>query len=271
MAAEDRRTWLDFFATELRAWRERRELTQEQLSKLINYSPSTVAMVETATRKPKPDLIKRCDETLDTGGALQRLYDELVSRELTPDWLDRWRQIESEATSLNYFEIFVVPGILQTPEYATAILRAGDHAARDIDARVSMRLDRQKILDRDNPPMVVAVMDEDALKRSIGGPEVMAGQLAHLIDLAERPNIAIHVVPQDAGAYAGLTGPFVIALLDGHETVYQDAALRGTCVDSPDDVATFKRIWEAVRSEALPRKASIEILQREMERWKKLA
>lgn len=268
MAPEDRRTWLDYFAAELRAWREYRGVTQEQLAKMINYSPSAVAMVETATRKPRPDFINPADEVLETGGALKRLYDELVSRELTPDWLDRWRKIEAEASALSYFEIFVIPGILQTPRYATAILQAGNLTVADIEAQVSARIARQKILTRERPPLVIAVIDQNALKRPIGGKEVMAEQLEHLIKMAELPNVAIHIVPEDVGAYAGLTGPFVIALLDGHETVYQDAALRGTCIDSPDDVAAFKRLWEALRSEALPRKASLDLIRKELERWK---
>jgi hypothetical protein len=100
-------------------------MTQEQLAKVISYSSSTVAMIETACRKPKPDLIQRCDRELETGGALERLYDELVSREVTPDWLDRWKKIEAGASGLNSFELFVIPGLLQRARLCSRDPRGG--------------------------------------------------------------------------------------------------------------------------------------------------
>src|SRR4051794_32968677 len=109
----ERRTWLHYWAAELVAWREFRGMTQGQLGAAINYADSTVAMVETARRKPKSDFVQRCDKALQTGGALKRLMNELVERELMPDWLDRWRSIEAQTTELNWFEIFVIPGLLQ--------------------------------------------------------------------------------------------------------------------------------------------------------------
>ncbi|HEV7931119.1 MAG TPA: DUF5753 domain-containing protein, partial [Actinomadura sp.] len=220
-----------------------------------------------ACRKPKPDLIQRCDRELETGGALKRLYDELVSREVTPDWLDRWKKIEAGASALNSFELFVIPGLLQRPGYARAILEAGYPTSLDIDARVNARLERQQLLTRDDPPMFVAVMDETTLRRPMGGPKVMHDQLMHLVEISERPNIVLHIVPYEVGAYAGLTGPFVIALLDGDEIVYQDAALSGHVIENPHDVAIFKRMWEALRSDALPRTASLKLIMEVARQW----
>jgi transcriptional regulator with XRE-family HTH domain len=265
--AEDRHTWLAFFANELRHWRELRGMTQEQLAKVINYSSSTVAMIETACRKPKPDLIQRCDRELETGGALKRLYDELVSREVTPDWLDRWKKIEQQATAFNWFELFVMPGLIQTPGYARAVLEAGHPSSVDIDAQVKARLERQRILDGDDPPMFVGVMDESVLRRPLGGAKVMNDQLMHLAELSERPNIVLHIVPYEVGGYAGLTGPFVIALVDGDEVVYQDAALSGHVIEHSGDIATFKRMWEALRSDALPRGASLDLITKAARQW----
>src|SRR4051794_37752083 len=129
----ERRTWLHYWAAELVAWRNFRTMTQGQLAEAINYSESTVAMIETAQRKPKLDFVKRSDHALQTGGALERLKDELVDRELVPDWLDRWRTIESQSVELNWFETIVMPGLLQTPEYARAILAAGHTKPLDLE------------------------------------------------------------------------------------------------------------------------------------------
>jgi transcriptional regulator with XRE-family HTH domain len=263
----ERRTWLHYWAAELVAWREFRGMTQSRLADAINYAESTVAMIETAKRKPKPDFVERCDDVLQTGGALKRLMDELVERELVPDWLDRWRQIEGLSTELNWFEIFVIPGLLQTPEYARAILAAGHTRPLDLDAQVRARLERQAILTRDDPPMMVAVMDDNAVRRVIGGEKVMHDQLMHLLELAEQPHIRLQIIPHDVGAYAGLTGPFVIATLDGEQVVYQEAALRGHIVEGHADVAAFKRMWAALRADALPRKASLDLISKVAKQW----
>jgi transcriptional regulator with XRE-family HTH domain len=182
--APNRLTWLEYFARELIAWREFRGLTQEQLASKINYSPSQVAMVETCQRKPKAEFIQACDAAMNTGGALLRLYDELVSREVTPDYLNRWQGIMEEATEINSFQPLVVHGLLQTPDYARAILQAGPPSSDDIDAKVQARLARQHILTRDDPPMLVCVFDETILHRPVGGAKVMQAQLLHLAEQA---------------------------------------------------------------------------------------
>jgi transcriptional regulator with XRE-family HTH domain len=265
----DRRTWQDYFAAELRSWREFRKMSQLQLAEAIHYSDSAVAMVETSQRKAKPDFVQRCDEALQTGGALKRLLDELVSRELVPDWLDRWRTIEEQATALNSYEPLLVPGLLQTADYARAVFqKSGQATSVDIEAQVSTRLERQKILTGDNPPMFVAVIDEGMLHRLIGSTKIMHDQLMHLVDLCkERPDVVVQVIPRDTGAYAGLAGPFVIATMDGDEFVYLDTALYGQVAESAQDLGIVKRMWESLRAEALPRTASLNLIMEVANQW----
>ncbi|WP_460352073.1 helix-turn-helix domain-containing protein [Actinoallomurus acanthiterrae] len=269
MRFNDGRTWLEYFAAELRSWREYRKMSQLQLAQAINYSESAVGMVETARRKPKTDFVKRCDDALETGGALKRLLKELVERELIPDWLDRWRIIEEQATALNWFEALLIPGLLQTPDYARAVFeKSGQPASLDIEAQVRTRLERQRILTRDDPPMFVAVVDEGVLHRVIGGPTVMREQLMHLVELCEtRSDIVVQVIPSDVGAYAGLAGPFVIATMDGDEFVYLDTALYGQLAESAEDLAIVKRMWECLRAEALPRQASLNLIKEVAKKW----
>ena len=264
----NRRTWMEYFADELRAWREFRGLTQAQLAKAINYAESMVAMVETAKRKAKRDFIERCDVALETGGALLRLYEELVSREVTPDWLDRWRTILERATEINSFQPLVVHGLLQTPDYARAILEAGPPSGADLDAKVQVRLARQAILNRDDPPMLVCVMDEVVLRKPVGGPKVMYDQLMHLVEWSKQPHIRLHVVPNDTGAYAGLAGAFVIASMDGDDFVYLDNALTGQVTENTEDIAFMNRTWESLRAEALPRTASLNLITEVAGQWK---
>jgi transcriptional regulator with XRE-family HTH domain len=265
----DRRTWQDYFAAELRSWREFRKMSQLQLAEAIHYSDSAVAMVETMQRKARPDFVERCDEALQTGGALQRLLKELVDRELVPDWMDRWRTIEEQATALNWFEPLVFPGLLQTADYARALFeKNGQATSVDIETQVSTRLARQKVLTRDDPPMFVTVIDEGVLHRAIGGPKVMQEQLTHLVDLCtERSDIVVQVIPNDTGAYAGLAGPFVIATMDGDEFVYLDTALYGQVAESVQDLSIVKRMWESLRAEALPRTASLNLIMEVAKQW----
>jgi hypothetical protein len=146
-------------------------LTQAQLAKAITYVESMVAMVETARRKPKRDFIERCDAVLETGGALLRLYEELLSREATPDWLDRWRTVLEQATEINSFQPLVVHGLLQTPDYARAILEAGPPSGADIDAKLAAWLVRQTILNREDPPDVRVRLGRDSAAQARGRPE----------------------------------------------------------------------------------------------------
>jgi transcriptional regulator with XRE-family HTH domain len=265
----DRRTWQDYFAAELRAWREFRGMSQSQLADAINYAESTVAMIETGQRKARAEFVERCDKALQTGGALKRLLKELVERELVPDWMDRWRTIESRATALNSFEPLVFPGLLQTAGYARPLFeKNGQVNTVDIDAQVNARLERQKVLTRDDPPMFVAVIDERVLHHAIGGPKVMHEQLTHVVELCnERSDIVVQVIPKDVGAYAGMAGPFVIATMDGDEFVYLDTALYGQVAESPHDLAIVKRIWESLRAEALPRTASLNLITEVAKQW----
>lgn len=269
MSFNDRRTWQDYFATELRAWREFRKMSQAQLANAINYSESAVAMIETGHRKARTEFIERCDEALETGGALMRLMKELVERELVPDWMDHWRTIEGNSSALNWFEPLVFPGLLQTAEYARALFeKNGQASSVDIEAQVRARLERHEVLTGDDPPMFVAVIDERVLHHAVGGPKVMHEQLTHVVNLCtERTDIVVQVVPKDIGAYAGLSGPFVIATMDGAEFVYLDTALYGQVAESPRDLAIVKRMWESLRAEALPRTASLNLIMEVAKQW----
>ncbi len=263
------RTTVSFFASELRRARVAAGLSQDQLAQMISYSSSLVAMVETAQRTPSQDFTRRCDEALDTGGLLSRILEELVSHEIAPEWFRPWISIEREATSLRSYEPLLVQGLLQTPDYVRAVFRAGGSLSdEEVEQRVTARLERQELLSRENPPLLIAILDEGALRRPIGGPDVMHRQLLHLAKLAEQSRIIVQVVPVATGAYPGLAGPFVIASFDGSgEMVYLETPLRGHVVERAADVAAVKQRWEALRAEALSRKQSMELMLEVAATW----
>jgi hypothetical protein len=158
----------------------------------------------------------------------------------------------------------VVDGLLQTSDYARALLSTRPNsAAEEIEALVAARIERQAVLARDKPPVVWVVMDEAVLQRQIGGTQVMREQLWHLADMSERPNIVLEIVPLSAGAHTGLLGAFAIAESDDVARVgYLDTASEGYVVDSRSAVGDLMLVFDTLRSEALTRTASRDLIRK---------
>ncbi|WP_204033097.1 DUF5753 domain-containing protein [Micromonospora qiuiae] len=185
-------------------------------------------------------------------------------------WFRDWARIEQEATALRWFEPVYMPGLLQTEGYARAILTgAGLFGADEIEQQVAARIDQQGVLTRDRPPLLSAVIDEHALRRRIGGAEVMREQAQHLVKLGSTlPRVRIQVVPLSAGAYAGLDGPFVIATSpSGEDVVYLDGQRHGQVIDRGDYVRQMVEVWESIRGEALSQQQSLDLMAEVAETW----
>jgi len=254
---------LAFFGTELRRCRVAADMSQEQVGQQIRYSAALVGLVENAKRVPSRDFAERCDDVLSTGGALARLWP-LVSREMLPGWFRPWIEIEREATALRWWEPMIVPGLLQTPEYARTLLAAQPAASEDeLEQLVVTRMERQVILSRENPPYLWCLLDEGALRRCIGGAKTMHDQLLHLAEMARCPKVAVQVMPFEVGAHAGLLGAFVIASFDGTgDIVYLETAASGQVTETPSVVAEITLTYDTLRSEALPCTASRELIMK---------
>ncbi|MGI8328383.1 helix-turn-helix domain-containing protein [Actinomadura scrupuli] len=265
---------LAVWGAELRFYRDRASLSQDQLARQIGFSLAQVSSLETARRRPTQQVATLCDSVLDTGGALLRLLDHLkrlLIRAGHPTWFGEWLEIERAAMLLRAFEPSMVPGLLQTPAYARAVLRADRPAdsEEDIEALVSARTERQAVLDAEDAPRLVVMLDEMALHRPVGGPIVMAEQLDKLAEATDRRLITVQVVPLDVGAHPGLGGAFVIASLpDAPDIVYRDSIGAGEVIDSPDFVTTLTGLWESIRADALPQRTSRELVRSWAEKWK---
>jgi transcriptional regulator with XRE-family HTH domain len=248
---------LALFAAELAAAREAAGLSQGDLGGRINYSSSQVAMVESRKRVPTADFAQRCDQAFGTPGTFARLQQHARTTPL-PSWFRPWAEIEAAATQLRMFEHSIIPGLLQTEDYARAVLsgRPGI-SADDVEELVVARMSRQAVLDKDSPPMLWAVIDEGAVHRQVTDPKVMHDQLARLEELSRRPNIHLQVVPYGAGVHNALLGAFAIAEVDDVTRIgYLESVLDGYIVESGSVVASLLLAFEAVRSETLSRSAS---------------
>ncbi|MGY0002890.1 helix-turn-helix domain-containing protein [Micromonospora sp. I033] len=259
---------LTFLRDQLRRARQARGLSQEELGKLVNYSSSQVSAVETGDRPVRPDYVARVDAVLKTGGLFATML-ELIRFHAAPDWFRPWEEIEREATSLRWYDPTVIPGLLQTEGYARAMLGVGGElTAEEIEARVVARLARQAVLTGSDRPQLVAVIEEQALRRQVGDRIAMHEQLQHLLAAGAEPNVQIRVVPADALWHAGLAGPFILArLASGAELAHLDNQLRAQTVDGPNDIATLGRRWEAVAGEALPRGQSVRLIEEVATSW----
>jgi transcriptional regulator with XRE-family HTH domain len=263
------RSALALFADELRAARDRAGLSRDELGEQLNYSGSLVGMVETMKRVPQADFAARCDAVFDTTGTFARLQSRL--RNLTfPASFRPFAAYEETATALRNFENMLIPGLLQTLGYARAVLASRPNTSTgELDDLVMARLARQAILDRDDPPLLWAVIDEMVLHRPVGDSKVMHDQLMHLVEASERPNITVQVLPCSVGAHSGLRGAFIIADFDDTPSIaFLETAAEGDTVEEPIMVAKVALIFDTLRSEALPRSASVDMIRKVAEeRW----
>ncbi|MEO3779995.1 helix-turn-helix transcriptional regulator [Micromonospora sp. B11E3] len=253
----------DLIRAQLRRHRMAAGLSQEEFGRRMHYSGSQISAVELGQRPVDAHYLTRADEALETGGLFMSLL-EMARRDRQPVWFRPWLEAERDARQLRLYEPLLVPGVFQTENYARAVLRTDDTLPHEtVDQRVTARLERQKILAGDNPPQVVAVLDERVLRQSgdgLGG--VMAEQVAHLVALAELPHVHIHVIPAEAGLHIGASGPFALARsADGGWVGHLENQLGGVVVDDEDDVASLLARWEGVRNEALPRRQSVELMK----------
>lgn len=255
---------LAFFGAELRRRRSAAGMSQEQLGHAVNYSAALVGRVEVGERVPSPDFARRCDEVLDSGGLFAHLRESMNSDvHAYPTWFREFVEREREATSIREFNALAVPGLLQTEEYARALFRGGRPADSEeaIGLRVAARVERQRILERPEPPIFWAVMDEGVLRRPVGGPAVFRDQLARLAEMARRPGVVIQVMPFSAGAHPGLLGEFILlGLPDGRDIAYTESVDSARVIEQADEVAAFDLVFDMLRAEALSPDLSLDFI-----------
>ena len=257
---------LALFAAELTAARAQAGWSMDDLAGRINYSPSLVGMIESERRVPRLDFAQRCDAAFGTPGTFARLQQHARTTPL-PAWFRPYAEIEAAATQLRSWQPSFVAGLLQTEPYARSVLSGRPNTSRDeVDELVAARLGRQAILDRDKPPLLWSVIDEGALRRRVQDEKVMRGQLLHLAEMSERPNINVEVVPYSAGAHYALLGAFAIADVDETSRLaYLETVTEGYILESPSAVAEVMLIFDTVRAETMSRTASRDFIRKRAE------
>ncbi|MEU8199646.1 helix-turn-helix transcriptional regulator [Streptosporangium sp. NPDC049046] len=258
------------FGRELGRARREAGLSQERLGIHLGVSTSLIGHIETGNRKPGLDMAARCDELFKTDDHFTHLCRNITAP-TGPRWYVRWsEEIEPRARVLRCWDPFLVPGLLQTENYARAVFR-GDLATseQEVEDQVSARMRRQIILTKDGPPMLWALLDEWILRRPIGGREVMYEQLDHLATVAGRQNVKVQLVPHDTFCTAGLMSGFVLAQMpDAPTTVSIESAGEGEVSAEHNLVTTVWDRYDRLRAEALRSSLSLEMIKEARDQWK---
>ncbi|AWE49020.1 MULTISPECIES: helix-turn-helix domain-containing protein [Streptomyces] len=265
---------------ELRALRTGTGLTSGEAARLVGWHQSKVSRIETGASGVKPADVRllldaygvrdaRLREVLlalaGSDGAGRHHWWHAYRGVLPPAYRD-FISLESQARAMRTLETSVVPGLLQTPEYARAVTRAATGGTDDgtddrIDALVAVRLARQEVLRADPPLRFSAVLDEAVLRREVGGPEVMRRQLERLVEAARLPQVTLQVLPFTAGEHVGVTGPFVIFSFSSTsdlDVVVLDHLTSSLYLERKEDLQAYTEAFDTLRLHALSPEESLD-------------
>ncbi|MFD0075332.1 Scr1 family TA system antitoxin-like transcriptional regulator [Streptomyces sp. NPDC127166] len=264
MARSKQQDAWEFFGELLKERREGAGLSQGELGRRVFVSGAYIGLFEQGIRKPQLDVAKRIDEVLQTGGIFERTWRKLINKSPYASYFQAAAELEDMATKICEFESTAIPGLLQTPAYARAVVRASNPLATDdyIEETVRGRLDRSVILRDATRPMYWVILHETALHIPVGGPAVMAEQLGHLVTQARNRVALIQVLPFAAGAYPQMGKPLkLMEFEDAPPTAYTEAVYSGNLLDDPAVVKRTQATYDLLRAAALSPEASLSMIE----------
>jgi transcriptional regulator with XRE-family HTH domain len=263
---------------ELRRLREQAGLTCEEVGQRLDCSGTRISRIETGRISVRPGDVR---ELLEIYGVTGTEADPLVqlAREarqkgwwhtygrVLPNWFEAYVGLEAAAVRFRDFQSMVVPGLLQTEDYARAVLRAAPNpgSTEDIDRQVALRMERQAILDQASPPDLWVVLSESIIRVQVGGPSVMRAQLRRLIDVAERSNVTLQVLPFTTAAHVQPISPFtILEFPDSADptVVYLEHLTGSLFLETAEEIRRYTVVFDHLRAEALGTGPSIDLIAR---------
>jgi hypothetical protein len=251
----------DWAAVELHRQRKERGLSLDAVGVIIDRDRSLVARIETGYTKMSAAHAERLDAAWRTGGLFERIVRYAKSRHNT-EWAEARTELQAKATHHKIWALALVPGEWQTERYIRATFE-GARSVEDVEEEVRRRLNRQQSLNRSPAPVIRTYLDQGVIDQPVGGPEVMAEQLARLLELASVHTI--RMVPRAAGAHVGRDGPFQIMTVDGAEVVYTETLGPGRLIEDPVEVRSYGVWFDQIGDVALSRAESLQLIQATME------
>ncbi|GAA3108715.1 helix-turn-helix transcriptional regulator [Streptomyces rectiviolaceus] len=254
--------------------RERAGLKREEAARILRVAPATVRrmeMAEVALKIPYLQLLlKSYGVADDEADAFVTLAEEANKpgwwqrfHDILPGWFSMYVSLEGAASLIRSYEPHFVPGLLQTEEYARGVMRSGaigQTRPEDIERYVALRMERQSLLTREDAPRVWIVMDETALRRPVGGPDVMREQIDKLLEAVELPHVTLQIAPFAAGTY----GPFVLfrfAMAELPDMVYSEYLTGAVYLDARTEVATHLEVMDRMAAQAATAHRTKELLR----------
>jgi transcriptional regulator with XRE-family HTH domain len=251
-----------WIAYALRWNRVERGETGALLAKTLNVARSTISRLENGEAKLTDKQAAKIDKKWRTGGffTIALWYARLGH---DPNWLKNLAEFERRASVIYNYDGQLVPALLQTPDYARALLLAGRN--KNLESDLDKRMARQTILDKPEPPELSVLLSESVLDIPVGGPAIMRAQLEHLLQMATRPNIVVRVVPREAGAHEGLDGPFKVFTVNEGDVGFVEAPTGGRLVPQRDEAYELRARFERIGHVALPVHSSRRLIESLME------
>ncbi|MFE9836288.1 Scr1 family TA system antitoxin-like transcriptional regulator [Streptomyces sp. NPDC005551] len=256
------------FGARVRRLRTAAGLTQAELGDRTHVVSTRITQIERASgAKPTLDLARALDAALGADDLLVELWP-YVYREAFPDWSRAFIAYSQRAVAIREYAAHVVPGLLQTREYARAVLGVGLTLSGDeqLEERLTARMTRQERLGSPDRPELWVVLDEAVLRRPIGGRTVVSAQLEFLLHLAEEHPITVQVLPFAQGEHDAMGGSLtVLTLPDESEVAYTEGAHYGQLIEDPAEVKRFTVTYDRLRANALPPLMSLDMIRSAME------
>jgi transcriptional regulator with XRE-family HTH domain len=259
----------------LRAIRTQLGLSVDAVAKELECSPSKISRLETASRRPNPRDIRDLCQVYNVDEATSEELMDLARKSKEPGWWKQYADIglepyiglEQDASAITSFAAFYIPALLQTEEYARAIIKgiAPRMDSAVLKERGEVRILRQQILNRDSPPRYRALIDESVLRRPTGGPEVMARQLDKVLELIEEGKVTVQIVPFDVGAIATQDSNFVLlefgdAILSS--VVFVEGLTNNQVLEKQAEIDRYREAIEHLRDSSLtPRESKIRMIE----------
>ncbi|MFI2258447.1 DUF5753 domain-containing protein [Streptomyces tubercidicus] len=256
---------MEVIGAQLSMYRLKAGFTQRSLSEQTTASEETIASVEQGRRALMPHLAMEFDQLLSTGGALAMGVTKLPPKDKYPIWAEEFIEYEKQAVALSGYENQVLPGLLQTGEYARATFRNDipSLSKETIELRVGGRLERQEVLHRAVPVIASFIISEAILRDHLDSREVMQEQLRHLRTCAELPGVAIQVMPFGNTSHAGLSGPFVLLETSDHQHfAYSETQIGSHLISDLDKVSSLTQKYGMLRMQALNAEDTMGLLDR---------
>lgn len=249
---------------QLAMFRRAARMTQATLAERCRVSEDTIASIEQGRRPLQLDFAILLDELLETKGALKVAVEKVPEKERFPAFVQDFVEYEQAAVALQSYETQVIPGLLQTEEYARFIFSCHYPPIEEDEQEewVAARLDRQRLLVRKPRPMLHFILEESILRSEIGDPAVLRNQIAHLRKCADLPFLGLQIMPMKTPKHAGLTGPMVLLETPDHDHLaYVEGQRVSFLHDDPDEVSLLQLKYAMLRSQALSPEESIRLLE----------